>query len=107
MGLQQSTRNKIDKHLFWHEEFKQGNISAKRFTTQDYIQNGQLPDFLADQLKAANYDNALYVVYSYQTPIGWIKLTSDAEWFIPAVKYSNTTTHHQSVLMWAVNYKPE
>lgn len=42
-------------------------------------------------------DSDKYVVYSYNTPIGWF----DADlkvWVIPVVKYSVTTSGHQSRL---------
>ena len=41
-----------------------------------------------------------YVVYSYVTPIAW----HDAEtgWTVPNVKYSPTTSHHQSTIRAAV-----
>lgn len=41
-----------------------------------------------------------YVVYSYATPIAW--LTSGV-WIIPDVKYSRTTSKHQSTIRTAVH----
>ena len=38
---------------------------------------------------------AAYVVCSYGTPIAWFK---SCEWFIPPVRYSATTSKHQSML---------
>jgi len=106
MGLAQTTRNKIDKAVNRHEEFKFGNVSAKRYETGDYIPMGKLPSFLQSQLSGLQLDYDVYVVYSYQTPIGWTRIASlPSEWFIPTQYYSNTTTHHQHMLMWATNYK--
>ena len=39
--------------------------------------------------------DASYVVFSYRTPIAWFK---SGEWFIPPVRYSVTTSKHQSML---------
>ena len=103
MGLQQTTRNKIDKHVNGHEGFKLGNISASVYGEGKYAPKGRLPDYIADQLNARN---SVYVVYSYQTPIGWCNYNAiNANWFIRSVRYSNSTTHHQHVLEVAVNYK--
>ena len=37
-----------------------------------------------------------YVVWSYRTPIAWVK--TNGEVVIPNIKYSVTTTRHQSVV---------
>lgn len=54
---------------------------------------GQLPDA---HRKVLNAEQPTYIVYSYGTPIGW--WSEDHGWTIPDVKYSRTTTAHQSVL---------
>lgn len=41
-----------------------------------------------------------YVVYSYNTPIAWWDATTG--WVIPDVKYSPTTSRHQSIVRLAV-----
>ena len=41
-----------------------------------------------------------FVVYSYATPIAW--WTPSGGWFVPAVKYSVTTTNHQAVTRVAI-----
>lgn len=41
-----------------------------------------------------------YVVYSYSTPIAWWDATTG--WVIPDVKYSPTTSRHQSNVRLAV-----
>lgn len=101
MALHGQTPAKIEKHVDRHEPFKIGNVSAKRYETGDSIQYGQLPPFLASQLNGLSLDYTVYVVYSYQTPIGWTKISDQDDWFIPAVKYSVTTTNHQNVLRYA------
>jgi len=42
-----------------------------------------------------------YIVYSYATPIAWH--TSDRGWVVPDVKYSVSTTRHQSIVRKAVS----
>lgn len=46
----------------------------------------------------------IYVVYSYSTPIAYI--TTEGETVIPDIRYSPTTTNHQSVCRVYLN-KPE
>lgn len=36
-----------------------------------------------------------YYIYSYATPIAWFV---NGKWFTPRVKYSRTTTNHQSIV---------
>jgi hypothetical protein len=47
-------------------------------------------------------DAPTYVVYSYQTPIGW--RTAEGEWVIPGVRYSATTRLHQRLVFEAVGH---
>lgn len=49
---------------------------------------GYLPERFHEQVREADY-----VVYSYQTPIGWV--TADGDRVIPDVGYSPTTGQHQ------------
>ena len=57
---------------------------------------GQLPATAAqkfqDDLRAAG---KLYVVYSYDTPIAWGPTNVGGDLYVPAVKYSATTSKHQ------------
>lgn len=92
------TRTIIANHVRRHEEFRKGNISAERYEAGNLPRTGQLPSFIADQLKAVIRENNTYVVFSYNTPIGWVILDGNDNWFIPNVKYSTTTTHHQHLL---------
>lgn len=57
---------------------------------------GQLPNEYEQQLRL---DKPFYIVYSYSTPIAWF---SDKGWFIPEVKYSQTTSKHQNYVRRAV-----
>ena len=65
------------------------------------VGKGRLPKEFEDSLNEADY-----VVYSYGTPIAWhvpAQGTLRARWIEPNVKYSQTTTAHQSRLSIALN----
>lgn len=49
-------------------------------------------------------DGATYVIYSYATPIAW--LDANGVWQVPDVKYSVTTSRHQSLIATAVSELP-
>lgn len=72
-----------------------GSITGRRGPASS---TGQLFDHLTDGLEAtdAQLRHAQFVIYSYQTPIAW--KTVDGEWVVPNVRYSRTTTRHQSYL---------
>lgn len=59
--------------------------------------NCQLPPEWRDALHSAQVD---YVVWDYGTPIAWHVLNV-AEWIIPEVRYSKTSTRHQNLLRTA------
>ncbi len=69
-----------------------GNLRGERF----YGGVGRLPRNLAEAIVAMNPE---YAVYSYATPIAW---RLDGKWFMPDVKYSPTTTHHQHKIRTAI-----
>ena len=50
---------------------------------------GMLPSEFIDIL-----EDAEYIVYSYETPIFWF---ANGSWHYPKVKYSNSTSRHQSI----------
>lgn len=57
---------------------------------------GQLPAEYVDQYNALAAAGILaYTVKSYDTPIAWV--TASGTVIVPEVKYSVTTTHHQSL----------
>lgn len=65
-------------------------------TTYDYKQ-GRLSD---DLFKMLCQSGAKYVIYSYGTPIAWI--SAHGKWFVPEIRYSVTTSKHQSIVRGAV-----
>lgn len=70
---------------------------------QFVLPNGcQLPREWADGLQDAIHDGrVLYIVWSYETPIAWfVRSAINAQrsgWVMPDVRYSVTTSKHQSV----------
>jgi len=46
---------------------------------------------------------AVYVIWSYETPIAWLSHYSDADvWYVPDEHYSATTTAHQNKIHVAI-----
>lgn len=96
------TRKILSSAMIHGTTFKRGNIHAEMVRTGYYVEMGQLPHFLKDQLKA-RIDPRIwtFVIYSYKTPIAWATLDENGkpfDWFIPEVHYSVTTTHHQHLV---------
>jgi hypothetical protein len=63
---------------------------------------GALTNWDMGRLPAEFYSRAMfaeYVVWSYSTPIA---CRQDGEWIVPEVKYSPTTTRHQSRIRAAI-----
>lgn len=61
---------------------------------------GQLPSDHQADYDGARYASDFYVVHSYVTPIAWF---ANGRWTVPAVKYSPTTSRHQSRVRLAIN----
>lgn len=62
---------------------------------------GQLPRQYAQHPSLAR---ATYIVWSYSTPIAWF---ADGTWYEPPVKYSITTTKHQSSTSYGIHLSGE
>jgi hypothetical protein len=104
VGTQMNTRLIMAKAVRAHKPFVRGNISAILSIHHITIQIGQLPSFLADQLRARINQQDVYIVYSWQTPIGWCNTSEPEDWFIPDITYSKSTTHHQALLRLMTKY---
>lgn len=79
-----------------HEDFVTNNETLRGQWANGYANRGHLPAEHWDVLHSLVKDNHVYVVYSYATPIAW--WTDQAGWTIPEVKYSATTSRHQSIV---------
>lgn len=84
-----------------HEEFTSHTKSFRGVVERRnaWSSVGMLPPSMKHGL-----DDAIYVVYSYNTPIAWF---SGGTWYYPEVKYSRTTTHHQSQTRWGIQESGE
>lgn len=76
------------------QDFKTGgSLTGERGSDRGF--GGSLPQAFLSAVRSAEY-----VVYSYTTPIAW--LNADGTWTVPDVKYSVTTSRHQSKIRSAV-----
>jgi|SRR5262245_51175948 len=108
MAFKSASWTKVKKAVNNRASFTQGNMSGRWVDDVDDTCWGQLPQEHKDQLKADLIVCPRYVVFSYQTPIGWAEsMTDKNKWTIPNVRYSVTTTQHQSVLAFAANQFPK
>jgi hypothetical protein len=62
---------------------------------------GRLPQRHVSDYLAAYSTPDFYAVYSYATPIAWF---ANGAWFVPNVKYSQTTSRHLSSLHLPTNW---
>jgi hypothetical protein len=94
----------IAKHLANREPFK--THGALRAMSGKWItaQLGRLPADWRNTVRARSHVID-YVIYSYQTPIGW--RDTEAGWVIPAEHYSQTTSVHQGRIRAALAYLGE
>jgi hypothetical protein len=98
------TRGRIHQAILQGEEFKTGHMRAVKPymgspATLPYSPGRLEGDVLA--MWREDKPQVDYVIYSYATPIAWH--TSDGNWVVPCVKYSNTTTRHQSLVTTALH----
>ncbi len=74
------------------------------FTTSGALKGVSMPYSVSmGSLPSQYYDSASkahYVVYSYRTPIAWY--VPNVGWVMPDVKYSVTTSRHQSKVRTAI-----
>lgn len=69
-------------------------------TTVELTAECQLTPGWASVLRAEAVD---YVVWDYATPIAW-HVAGQADWVIPDVRYSKTTTRHQNLMRVACEH---
>jgi len=61
---------------------------------------GRLPEHWHARFLTAMDASDRYFVYSYNTPIAWF---ANGQWFVPEVKYSVTTSRHQTTVKRGIN----
>lgn len=78
-----------------------GSLAARFVQDRPYGGWGMLPQAEAEILeRSIKRCGQVFVVWSYDTPIGW---RDDMGWRVPDVRYSVTTSSHQSVVRAAVD----
>lgn len=97
MALRNTVRDRIERGVSKLEPFTHGNVSGAWFDTGRNVPTGQMPD---RTLIADGTVGAVYVVFSYRTPIAWYSPLTG--WTQPDTRYSMTTTNHQSVTAFAI-----
>ena len=81
------------------EEFtSSAAIRGSRPIGTRFMSTGYLPREFVNEIRES--DGIDYVVWSYGTPIAWHH--SFKGWTIPEVKYSATTSRHQSIVRYAL-----
>lgn len=67
-----------------------------------WFEFGWLPEWAGHSLSKLGW---VYVVFSYETPIGWFDYRRGT-WVMPVERYSHTTSRHQSLLRQAIGDGP-
>lgn len=98
MALRTAGREAIARGIETFTPFRHGNVSGTTYL----ITAGRLPAWIAlDLARAEREGDLLYVIYSYATPIAWALRAPDGsapEWAVPGVRYTVTTSGHQSAV---------
>lgn len=89
-GPSRQTSEEAMGHIFRRESFEIGNLSAA-IAYLPMLTRGDLP-----KQHHESFNDAVYAVWSYETPIAWITQKGEVE--IPSVRYSITTTKHQQMV---------
>ncbi|GAA4935822.1 hypothetical protein GCM10023224_15760 [Streptomonospora halophila] len=89
-----SIRNDARRLLSAREPFRShGALRADDFPRSE---TGRMPpEWVAAYRSDRDEPGISYVVYSYATPIAWVRC--DGEYVVPDVGYSVTTTRHQKL----------
>lgn len=107
MALKGAGMRAISRNMTNRENFRHGNVSGKWYDSWDDVPLGRLP---MDVSALYGTKTAVYVVFSYGTPIAWRFVGTppnepgtDNGWRIPDIRYSVTTTNHQGVVRVCAN----
>lgn len=96
MALGNESRKVMQKGIDNLIEFDVGDLTGSK------VERGEKIDLrLMPRRQAYGIDKAVYVIRSYYTPIAWA-LSPDT-WIIPKVKFTTTTSQHQSLVKTAVD----
>lgn len=106
MGLQAKTRQIIESAVSQLVKFERGNVYGEWKDQRYYsgAQIGRLDRGYAKVLGEHSKKSALYVLYSYGTPMAWY-VETEGKWYYVDEKYSASTGQHQSAYRWALKGK--
>lgn len=102
MAMSYANRIKVGKLIADRETFRYGNMSGKWVESFPSLLLGELDPHVANTMFDLLQETDLYVVYSYGTPIAY---AFNRTMHVPDIKYSVTTSHHQSTARLADHYK--
>lgn len=94
--MKRTSVNGCDADIAHFEEFTTRGVLRGGPPNHFNLHSSWLPTSYTRALLA---DRASYIVWSYDTPIAWYGARG---WVVPAVKYSRTTTRHQSAVEHAL-----
>lgn len=87
-------KDSVEFHIANRIPFKTyGALFGKWIRKGDFRPIGILPDSHARRFRVDCDNESVFVIYSYDTPIGWI--TESGNTYIPDERYSVTTSKHQ------------
>jgi hypothetical protein len=90
-----TTLRKLQQAVDNRTPFRAGNISGRWEIDAGSVPVGRLPA----EYHPVHPSGPLFVIYSYQTPVAWYR---DGEWTVPDVKYSASTSNHQSNIWYMI-----
>lgn len=96
--MKRTTSANADQYIAALESFKtSGSLWGTDQPLYEGLTHGRLPqEHRAALTNAWVEDAVIYIVFSYSTPIAW--MLKDGSTVIPDVKYSPTTSAHQSIV---------
>jgi hypothetical protein len=95
------SKKKIEDAVTAGKDFKLSSMHGDSAWNSVY---GYLPENWVEVYKSnrGDADNPIvFTIFSYSTPIAW--RLEDGTWIVPPVKYSVTTTGHQSAVTYALH----
>lgn len=101
MGLQQRTRDIIDKSVDRRTEFHRGNIQGKWYIDGQTPRKGWMSYETYEKFISDIGDDPVYCLISYHTVMAWYVR---GEWYMPDKKYSVSTTSHQHAFRMAIHF---
>jgi hypothetical protein len=103
MAIHGKNRDKITEAIRARRDFRIANMSGTRIGSRYPVQGGELNHHPAERARldtGIDRGEITYVIYSFATPIGWVE---DGAGYVPDVRYTITTTHHQNVARVALD----